>query len=88
MNNLILLVLALAIIMFMMSKRENYDTVVRTGRYGYVDPYYNWRTYAPDEQVYDKNRLDCYPYNYKPKSVYARFNYYLPNFYKYGYGHW
>ena len=48
--------------------------------------YYMWRAYADNEC--DVKRKNSYPYNYKPHPYYARFDTYMPQFYKYGYGHW
>jgi len=90
MNQLVLVVLAFVIVMFLLNRTDNtegYSSIVGTtsATNGHMDDFYLWRAYGHD--VYNHCRLGNYPYNYKPKPHQKRFNYYNPYFYNYGYGH-
>jgi hypothetical protein len=55
-------------------------------KYGSMDPYYQWRTYNYDPPNYGSESQ--YPFDYKPKPFFKRFDYYNPYFRKYGYGNY
>ena len=88
-NLMILLVLFLVIAFLALNNlgMEGYTNKIHNNPYtgDHVNAYYLPRAYG--HNVYDTQRLDSYPYNYKPYPFPGRFDYYKPNFYTYGYGH-
>ncbi len=87
MNYIVVAVLVLAVLYLLCGNNaEGYSTIApRPDNVG-ANNYYNLRAYGHD--LYDYERLDRYPYNYQPHAYHGRFDYYTPNFHKYGYGHW
>lgn len=82
-------VLAIILVLFLLFGRvgrEDYHSILNDGRGSSdgINQYYNWRAYGHNPRDYC--RLRKFPYNYQPYEHPARFDYYLPNFYKYGYG--
>ena len=91
MNNLILIVVVIAVLaLLLQNKTEGYSTVGNNvyNPYGKIPDYYLPRTYSHQPYPNNISKAHKYPYDYKPLPYYKRYVQYNPQFYKYGYGHY
>ena len=79
-KKVVLVILAVVVFMLWQNKNEGYSSA--TFRRNSLSDDYLWRT----EGIQNKCSLSRHPHNYRAKPYPKRFNYYLPNFYNYGYG--
>ena len=87
-QNIIIIVVVLIFVFCWLNKKkvEGYSSKKVLDDWVPFHNYYLWREYGHD--VYDIDRKERYPFDYKQHPYYYRHAKYIPQFYKYGYGHW